>query len=183
MVIATYLFRIAAIILLPILVAIVFHLIKTELKDQLQDAKKEKKMVTPPLCKNCNIVRVDEWACHHTIKDGDYLCVDCCKCPDHTLPEIQPVDSHDLLARMVLDAFSSFVSVITSSPAFKDLPNEYQAYFINDLAACQACFVVAMGTGYELTALTCEESLKLYPNGYSCFTCSHKIDSPVKKGI
>lgn len=140
-------------------------------------------MITPPLCKDCNIVRVDEWACQHSIKDGDYVCVDCCKCPDHTLPDVQPVDSHDLLARMVLDAFSSFVGVITSSPAFKDLPNEYQVYFINDITVCQACFVVGMGTGSELTGLTSAESLKLYPQGYKCFSCLHVIDAPIKKGI
>jgi len=183
MVIATYLFRAAVIILLPIVLVIVFHLIKTELKEQSQDAKKEKAMVTPPLCKDCNVVRVDEWACQHTIKDGDYLCVDCCKCPDHTLPEVEPVDSHDLLARIVLDAFSSLVGVITSSPAFKDMPNEYQVYYIDNVAVCQACFVIGMGTGTELTGLTYDESIKMHPWGYECNACSHKIKSPIVKGI
>ena len=84
--IATYIMRAFEIVLLPVLLVIVYRLVKTELSELSTEIKAEKTSASvPPLCQDCKTVRIDEWACHSTIKAGDFVCIDCCKCPDHVI--------------------------------------------------------------------------------------------------
>jgi len=67
--ITTYALRAVMLVSLPIMLVILFHLIKGELSAY----KKEK------TCLFCERVSVEAWACHN---DREH-CINCCYCPDH----------------------------------------------------------------------------------------------------
>jgi hypothetical protein len=75
--IATYIERAVLIVLLPIMLFVVYHLIKQELVEIKSDIKRafnqDKK------CLFCERVSIEVWACH---SDQGY-CINCCYCPDH----------------------------------------------------------------------------------------------------
>jgi hypothetical protein len=75
--IATYIQRAFCIVLLPVMLVVVYHLIKQELAEIKSDIKgavnNDKK------CLFCERVSVEVWACH---SDQGY-CINCCHCPEH----------------------------------------------------------------------------------------------------
>jgi hypothetical protein len=71
--VATYIVQAVLILVLPIMLVIVYHLIKQELveiKNIFGDDKK---------CLFCERVSLEVWACYD---DQDY-CINCCYCQDH----------------------------------------------------------------------------------------------------
>lgn len=137
-------------------------------------------MIKPPLCKECNVLRVDEWACPHTIQDGDYLCVDCCKCPDHTLPHNSDVvnEAVTFLFELVTGSIKALFSLSKQEPE-----KQYQVYYIETRPVCQGCFVMAMNSGQCLVADDYENSLLIHPKGYVCMECFVTISNPSRKEV
>ena len=36
------------------------------------------------LCDDCGVVPIDEYGCQAFMKNSEPICIDCCKCADHT---------------------------------------------------------------------------------------------------